>query len=93
MTLFGTVTNLSAGGFFLRTLPIVTEGSDVEVRLSLENGIVTGRGAIRWRAQPSGLKSDGPNAAPGMGIELVQVSSGSELLETYVSRKSLIPEP
>jgi len=93
MTLFGTVTNLSAGGFFLRTLPIVAEGSDVEVRLSLDNGIVSGRGAIRWRAQPSGLKSDGPTAAPGMGIELVHVSSGGELLETYIGRKSLIPEP
>jgi hypothetical protein len=93
MTLFGTVTNLSIGGFFLRTLPIVTEGSDVEVRLSLGDGIVTGRGAIRWRAQPSGLTTDGPLTAPGMGIELVQVSSGGELLESYVGRKSLIPEP
>jgi hypothetical protein len=93
MTLFGTVTNLSIGGFFLRTLPIVTEGSDVEVRLSLGSGIVTGRGAIRWLAQPSGLRSDGPTEAPGMGIEFVQVSSGREILETYVSRKSLIPEP
>jgi len=92
MTLFGTVTNLSAGGFFLRTIPIVTEGNDVEVRLSLENGIVTGRGAIRWRAQPS--DAEGPRrGAPGMGIELVQISAGEELLENYIGRKSLVPEP
>jgi hypothetical protein len=93
ITLFGTVTNLSAGGFFLRTIPIVTEGNDVEIRLSLENGIVTGRGAIRWRAQPSGIKTDGPSLPPGMGIEFVQVSSGEELLESYIGRKSLVPEP
>jgi hypothetical protein len=93
MTLFGTVTNLSVGGFFLRTIPVVTEGNDVEIRLSLENGIVVGRGAIRWRAQPSGLQTDGPSSAPGMGIEFVQVSSGGELLEAYIGRKSLVPEP
>jgi hypothetical protein len=93
MTLFGTVTNLSAGGFFLRTIPIVTEGSDVEVRLSLENGIVTGRGAIRWCTQPAGIRADGPSAAPGMGIEFLQLSAGEELLESYIGRKSLVPEP
>ena len=93
MTLFGTVTNLSARGFFLRTIPIVAEGSDVDVRLSLENGIVVGRGAIRWRAQPSEVGPEGRGASPGMGIELTQVSAGEDLLETFVGRKSLIPEP
>jgi hypothetical protein len=93
MTLFGTVTNLSAGGFFLRTLPIVAEGSDVEVRLSVENGIVSGRGAIRWRSHQSDRDPQCPMAAPGMGIELVQVSAGAELLESFLGRRSLVPEP
>jgi hypothetical protein len=93
MTLFGTVTNLSAGGFFLRTIPIVAEGSDVEVRLSLENGVVVGLGSVRWRAQPSGVSERGPLSAPGMGIELVRVSAGQELLDSLIGRKSLVPEP
>ena len=92
MTLFGTVTNLSTGGLFLRTVPVVAEGSDVEVRLSLEHGVVTGRGAVRWRAQPDGHDSENRNA-PGMGIELVQVLRGQELLDAYIGRKSLVPEP
>ena len=93
VTLFGTVTNLSAGGFFLRTVPVVAEGSDVEVRLSLEQGVVIGRGAVRWRAQPDGRDAERRNTPPGMGIELVQVSGGRELLDSYISRKSLVPEP
>ena len=93
MTLFGTVTNLSVGGLFLRTVPVVAEGSDVEIRLSLGQGIVTGRGAVRWRAQPTGVGPEGRNTPPGMGIQLVQISEGRDLLETFVSRTSLVPEP
>jgi hypothetical protein len=93
MTLFGTVTNMSSGGLFLRTLPIVHEGSGVDVRLSLENGVVTGRGAVRWRTQPSGGGTSGPFVAPGLGIELVSVTSGEELLEKFITRRSLVPLP
>jgi len=93
MTLFGTVTNLSARGLFLRTLPIVHEGSDVDVRLSLENGVVVGKGAVRWRVQPSGMGTAGTYMAPGLGIEIVRVTDGEDLLERFIARKSLIPIP
>ena len=93
MTLFGTVTNLSSGGLFLRTLPIVREGRDVEVRLSLGNGVVVGRGAVRWCAQPSARAPGAPSGPPGMGIELTEVTAGQELLEGFIGRKSLVPEP
>jgi hypothetical protein len=93
MTLFGTVTNLSARGLFLRTLPIVHEGSSVDVRLSLESGVVTATGAIRWRVQAGGCDQGGTYQAPGMGIELIDVTAGEELLESFIARKSLIPIP
>lgn len=91
MTLFGTVTNLSETGLFLRTLPIVGEGRDVEVRLSLGGGVVVGKGAIRWRAEPSQRGDAG--GPPGMGIELTDVTAGQELLAGYLGRRSLVPEP
>jgi len=92
VTLFGTVTNISAGGFFVRTVPAVDVGRGVEIHLSLEDGIVTGQGAVRWRARTDDPRS-GPTRTPGMGIELVGVSSGAELLEAYLDRKSVVPEP
>ena len=94
VTLFGTVTNLSARGIFLRTLPIVNEGSNVDVRLSIESGVVIGKGAVRWRTPPTGGGgAPGSLGAPGMGIEIVNVTTGEELLERFIARKSLVPIP
>ena len=71
------------------------EGSSVDVRLSLESGVVVGRGAVRWRVNAAGKAPPSPSQyqAPGMGIELISVTSGEELLDKFISRKSLIPIP
>lgn len=94
MTLFGTVTNLSNGGVFLRTLPILDVGSGVEVKLSLDSGVVMAHGVVRWLHKPvaSGGTSPSPSP-PGLGIEFEDLKGGREILDRFVQRVSLIPEP
>lgn len=93
MTLFGTVTNLSAGGMFLRTLPIIREGTSVDVRLSLGDSVVTGRGEVRWRAQSGRAGAAGSHAASGVGIELLDVTGGGDALERFLTETSRTSRP
>jgi len=88
MTLLGTATNLSHGGMFLRTLPIIKEGSVVEIKLTLENGVVVARGEVRWASRPAG-ESIAQAVAPGLGICFIEVNGGQELLSRFVQRKAI----
>lgn len=94
MTLFGTVTNLSNGGIFLRTLPLLEIGAGVEVKLSLDSGVVVAHGVVRWLNKPVTSGGTGGNSTPpGLGIEFDALKDGEEILHRYVKRVSLIPEP
>lgn len=93
MTLFGTVTNLSQGGVFLRTLPIINIGSDVELKLSIDHGVVIAKGEVRWRSKPVSSGANPDQEPPGLGIMLTSFDGGRDLLERHIERVSLIPEP
>ena len=94
MTLFGTVTNLSNSGIFLRTLPLLEIGAGVEVKLSLDSGVVVAHGVVRWLNKPVTSGGAGGGATPpGLGIEFNDLKDGEEILDRYVKRVSLIPEP
>jgi Tfp pilus assembly protein PilZ len=92
MTLFGTMTNLSRSGMFLRTLPAVDAGDEVSLKFTLEHGVVTALGRVVWinHPAPSNVEMLG---APGLGIEFRQVQEGRELLQAFIERSSLIPDP
>jgi len=88
MTLMGTATNLSHGGMFLRTLPLIKEGSVVDIKLTIEQGVVVARGEVRWASRPEEEPSE-PPLAPGLGISFIEVNGGQELLSRFVRRSAL----
>jgi uncharacterized protein (TIGR02266 family) len=92
MTLFGTTQNISKGGMFLRTLPAVDAGAEVSLKFSLEQGVVTASGRVVWINQPA-ARAEETTGAPGLGIEFEAVREGEELLDAFIERVSLIPEP
>ena len=92
MTLFGTTQNLSKSGMFLRTLPAVDAGAEVSVKFNLEHGVVTAEGRVVWINQPAAATEE-LTGAPGLGIEFEEVCEGEDLLEAFIERVSLIPEP
>ncbi len=93
LTLFGTVTNISREGLFLRTLPIVGVGCDVEVRISLDSDVVIASGQVKWQNKPVSSSSKAPSDPPGIGIKLTELVKGQESLDRFIRRVSLIPEP
>lgn len=88
MTLLGTATNLSHSGMFLRTLPIIKEGSEVDLKLTIEQGVVVARGRVRWTSRPED-EADSQLTAPGLGISFIEVAGGQELLSRFVQRAAL----
>ena len=92
MTLFGTTQNISKSGMFLRTLPAVDAGAEVSLKFSLEHGVVTAFGRVVWTNEPA-TPADETVTAPGIGIEFDEVREGRELLDAFIERASLIPEP
>jgi hypothetical protein len=88
MTLLGTATNLSHGGMFLRTLPLIQEGTVVDIKLTIEQGVVVARGKVRWASRPEEEQSE-PPTAPGLGISFVEVNGGQELLTRFVQRSAI----
>ncbi|MBN2716954.1 MAG: PilZ domain-containing protein [Deltaproteobacteria bacterium] len=100
ITLFGTVTNLSPNGLFLQTLPILETGTEIDIRISIQDaGDLLARGRVAWKSNAhNNGNSDGPGHygnAPGLGIEFKQIKKGSELLPDYISRRptaSIPPE-
>ena len=92
VTLFGTVTNLSETGFFLRTLPLVGTENNIEIKMSLEKGVVSAIGSVRWMAQAQQPEFKRTFSPQGIGIEFTSLLSGQDLLGRFISRSSLIPE-
>jgi hypothetical protein len=88
MTLLGTATNLSHSGMFLRTLPLVKEGTVVDIKLTIEQGVVVAKGEVRWASQPDG-RTVAESVAPGLGISFIEVSGGQDLLSRYVCRHAV----
>ena len=88
MTLLGTATNLSHSGMFLRTLPLVQEGTRVEIKLTMESGVIVARGEVRWASKPS-RKTPGEIDAPGMGISFIEVIGGQDLLYRFVEHSAM----
>lgn len=88
MTLLGTATNLSHSGMFLRTLPLIKEGSLVDLKLTIEQGVVVVRGQVRWTSRPEDEATAQP-AAPGLGISFIEVAGGQDLLSRFVQRAAL----
>ncbi len=93
LTLFGTVTNISQEGLFLRTLPIVGVGCHVEVRLSLDSDVIIASGQVKWQNKPVSSSSKAPSDPPGIGIKLTSLVEGQENLERFIRHVSIIPEP
>jgi len=92
VTLYGTVTNLSSSGLFLRTLPVVDVGSWVDLKLSLDNGVVIACGEVKWINKPASAGGPG-GPPPGLGIRFTELRTGGDILQRFVQRVSLIPEP
>jgi hypothetical protein len=88
MTLLGTATNLSHSGMFLRTLPLVQEGSLVDIKLTIEHGVVVAKGMVRWASRPE-EKEPEQAMAPGLGISFVEVNGGQDLLSRFVQRSAV----
>ena len=88
MTLLGTATNLSHGGMFLRTLPVIKEGSVVDIKLTIEQGVVVAKGKVRWATRPEEEPVEQPNA-PGLGISFIEVNGGQDLLSRFVQRSAI----
>jgi len=92
MTLFGTVTNLSHNGFFIRTLPLIDVGAVIDIKLNLAKGIVTARGTVKWQNKSDAASPFAQRHPPGMGISLDELLGGHEILHRFFKRTSLIPE-
>jgi len=90
VTLYGTTVNVSRGGVFLRTLPRIPQGSEVEIRIMLAKGPVIARGRIAWTSDPT--SSGGTGAVPGLGICFTEVIGGDELLACFLD-EALSREP
>ena len=93
LTLFGTVTNISQEGLFLRTLPIVGVGCHVEVRLNLDSDVIIASGQVKWQNKPVSSSSKASSDSPGIGIKLTELVTGQENLDRFIRRVSIIPEP
>ncbi|MBN2342745.1 MAG: PilZ domain-containing protein [Deltaproteobacteria bacterium] len=96
VTLFGTVTNLSPHGLFLQTLPIIETGTEIDIRLSLQDvGDLLAKGRVAWKSNSHSPSHDNNRSigVPGLGIEFSQINQGKELLPEYISKRSVAPPP
>lgn len=95
VTLFGTVTNLSSTGLFLQTLPILETGTEIDIRLSLQDvGDMLAKGRVAWKcnSHDQAETSNRPSNVPGLGIEFSSIKQGEEHLPEYISKRSIIPQ-
>ncbi len=89
-TLFGTAINLSNGGMFLRTLPMVETGSAVELKLDIDEGVVHARGRIAWANEPPPGETPSSQGSPGLGIVFTEVLAGQDLLRRFLRARSVV---
>ena len=94
LTLFGTVTNLSSAGFFLRTLPVMDAGAVIDIRLNKEAGDVLARGEICWTNIEYLGPRDSFSATPlGLGVRFLEITDGAALMQNFFARNSIVPIP
>jgi uncharacterized protein (TIGR02266 family) len=79
VTLFGRVLDIGVGGLFLRTAFSLDAGTPVDVYVAPEGSPdrIRARGTVAW----SGLRTDGPRPASGIGVSFESVVDGSAALE------------
>jgi molecular chaperone DnaK len=72
--------NVSSGGMFVRTLDPLAPGTELELDLALSSGegVIRGRGVVRWTAAPSAPGE--PHREPGMGIKFTELDRESRAL-------------
>ena len=80
--------NISRGGVFIRTREPEQVGTRIRLELRLQGGevVVRGEGVVRWvQAENAAAR---PPAAPGMGIQFIELDESSrELVERMVTLK------
>ncbi len=82
ITLFGTVTNLSHHGLFLHTPVTLAAGSNVNLKITLKDGVVSALGRVVWERQ-AGIKS----SQVGLGIHFDEVTQGQGFLDRFITHK------
>jgi molecular chaperone DnaK len=72
--------NVSRGGIFVRTLDPLPPGAELELDLALASGegVIRGRGVVRWIAAPSAPGE--PHREPGMGVKFTELDPESRAL-------------
>lgn len=88
--LTGLVTNISAGGAFIRTLAPPREGTLVHLRLEL--GPAASRLVTRGRVAWTRTRDQGSADPHGMGVEFTEFGDeDSRVLEQWIAQGSLLP--
>jgi len=79
VTLFGRVLDIGEGGLFLRTAFSLDVGTSVDVYVAPEgtDSRIRARGTVAW----SGLRTDGPRPASGIGVSFDSVVDGQAQLD------------
>ena len=82
VTLFGTITNMSSGGLFLRTPVLLNNDRDITLSFSLTKGVVTASGSVQWAraAVPTSGRS-------GLGIRFTTLKGGQTLLRRFITEQ------
>ena len=86
ITLFGSVTNLSPKGLFLRTPVTLPAGCDVNLNIVLKDGIVAALGRVVWEKAPSAHSSQ-----IGLGISFDKITNGRSLLDQFITHQNKRP--
>ena len=64
------------------------KGSVVDIKLTIEQGVVVAKGEVRWANRPEEEPIEQP-AAPGLGISFIEVNGGQDLLSRFVQRSAI----
>lgn len=84
-TLYVPVTNVSAGGMFIRTVSPLAAGEELRVVLqpdAREPDKVVAVGSVAWS------RARGDEGTPGMGVTLVRFERGEEVFQRLLQRLS-----
>lgn len=82
ITLYGTVSNISQSGLFLRTPVALSVGENVDLAIDLETGEIRANGHI-VRATTSSSNS----SQTGLGIHFDRINAGVSVLHRFLKEK------
>lgn len=82
VTLFGTITNISASGLFLRTPVLLNNVNDISLSFSLAKGMVIASGSVQWAR--ASIPSPGNS---GLGIRFTMLKGGETLLRRFIDEQ------